>query len=549
MGKQLIPKFLISIDLYLLANFPIIWRTRIHYCLFFFLFIGNIISFSTAISIPITLTNSPSVETVNSWAIVILLIEFLLLIYWIYELYNKPKGIERPFDTVKTYLLFFCIILSSLSNLYTFVLTCTYRIANITANVEFYEDYEFHQSFSFWYETKEVMVVEYNDSIKAVLDESLERFAIPCNYQVRRSSFDRNSSLIFIGEEEVSFGRFMGLNLKQKFDNIDHAKALHNFSSGIYFEQYIKSIPLIFIAVLTLSLILILILNPISYVQIKVFSNSKFDHKKIIQMLPWNFLLEGVDRLVAIYYPTIWGLKIHDSLLRLFFLLIGMIFTLMFVFEFVFQYSSNKAPTFTIGLLSAVTIWIFSEKKSSLNYFESLNRSLIVLSVFIFVINFTFFLTYFFLWPIIGLDYFVNNKEFGMNYFFVYNYIWFILVIAFISRFISLARVLPLAFVSLFIFLIHQLEFKLAYYFCGVYVMGIVAFLMAPVGKIKELLMFFLISCLPIFIFLVSYRWIFSITSSSGFPDLDLEGLFLYILILLLYFPLFFIIKRLVTAG
>ncbi len=136
MFKKLVPKFLIRLDDYLVVNSPTIWISKIHYVLWWGLFLH---AFSALLGflMPLNLTRSGDD---GLWFALISIVSFILSWFWGYRyiVFNTHKnfGIKKVKDAYLNFILcFFCIALFSTAG-YLYVLVKQKRTANyVSTNV------------------------------------------------------------------------------------------------------------------------------------------------------------------------------------------------------------------------------------------------------------------------------------------------------------------------------------------------------------------------------------------------------------------------------
>ena len=170
--------FLKRVDSYLLENHPLIWRTGIHYFLFYSAIVGNLLAYLLGQLYPIYITNFPSVASFNGNVSYIQLILLLLLTFWIIVQFRKPLS-ERKFkDYVLTALLYTVCLTSIYTNTNVFAQIVVQKIAEVMPDAEFEEEYAFHSAHDFWECTEEARTALENPEFKRRIENLLRRFGI-----------------------------------------------------------------------------------------------------------------------------------------------------------------------------------------------------------------------------------------------------------------------------------------------------------------------------------------------------------------------------------
>ncbi len=138
--QRLIPIFFKTADHYLLTNYPLIWRTRAHYFLFFSFLIGNITAFVLP-KIAGLLGALPIQERISLNFVITTALAVFVLLAWSYD-QQKFKVRSTSFAaTLATFALYGFCIFSLATNLYTLNSSTTSQIA-AHASVEQIEVHE-----------------------------------------------------------------------------------------------------------------------------------------------------------------------------------------------------------------------------------------------------------------------------------------------------------------------------------------------------------------------------------------------------------------------
>lgn len=133
MYKKLAPKFLIRLDDYLVVNFPTIWISKIHYVLWWGLFLHG---FSALLGFLMPINLSRSGDD-GLWFALISIVSFILSWFWGYRyiVFNTHKnfGVNKIRDAYINFILCFCCIAVFSTAGYLYVIVKQKRTANMVS--------------------------------------------------------------------------------------------------------------------------------------------------------------------------------------------------------------------------------------------------------------------------------------------------------------------------------------------------------------------------------------------------------------------------------
>ncbi len=140
MFKKIAPKFLRQIDEYLLANYPMLWISKIHYVIWFG-FLLYLFSGLLGYAMPINLT---STTDSGLWYVLLTILSFVLSWFWAYRylIFNKEKnyGNLNITDEYKNFGLVFLCVLIFICVAFPFVISNTKKLANLYTTDELIKD-------------------------------------------------------------------------------------------------------------------------------------------------------------------------------------------------------------------------------------------------------------------------------------------------------------------------------------------------------------------------------------------------------------------------
>lgn len=129
-----------KVDQYLLTNYPVIWRTRIHYILLFSFVFGNIGAYLLGRFYPMSKKQMILDSGVQSLTLGLFIFLFFIFLYWAYTQYKFSFRSYRFKDHLLTLVIYTIGAFSLLSNVYVFNHSIIHTIANVVSDEEFIED-------------------------------------------------------------------------------------------------------------------------------------------------------------------------------------------------------------------------------------------------------------------------------------------------------------------------------------------------------------------------------------------------------------------------
>ncbi len=148
MLDKLIPNFLKRADQFLLKNHPLIWRTKIHFVVFYSLVLGNVGAIGLGLLYPIDVLDLPPGDTFDLLLIASSTLAGFAMIFWGYSQY-KMKLQSRKFRVyLLTGLLYFAGTVSIWFNVLNFNTAVKYKIANLVDDAQLERDEKITSGFS-----------------------------------------------------------------------------------------------------------------------------------------------------------------------------------------------------------------------------------------------------------------------------------------------------------------------------------------------------------------------------------------------------------------
>ncbi|MEM7104469.1 MAG: hypothetical protein AAF502_15135 [Bacteroidota bacterium] len=241
------PAFLKKIDHYLLINNPVIWRTRVHYFLFYSLVVGNFIAFTAAVATPVKLDNVMRISNFDMTYVISMILMGFVAIFWTYSQVRYPLRSTRMIDIFKTLLLYAFSLVCLSTNVWTFQHVLIYKTANVVSNTEFQKDWQTIRANSVLQSYQHQILHDHVDEIYDVaqLDQEIiaPYMAVAEKYGVEKYDI-YPSTLSELGEI-----RLHSYELNSIFISIESAKnylgkrALNNkaFDTDAYYDHYYHS--------------------------------------------------------------------------------------------------------------------------------------------------------------------------------------------------------------------------------------------------------------------------------------------------------------------
>lgn len=250
--RHSIPGFLRRLDRWLLLQHPLVWRTRVHYFVWFSLILGNPLLFAAGWVYPVSRTSVPTAAALDTLVTWLQLLGALILALWTLAQARAPLPELRARDYLVTYGLYAACILMILLNSFVFVWSLVYRIADVTPDQAFTEEYAFHARYNFWCfhpDIDQALV----DRHRQAIEDSLRRYGLDGNLSVRPQSYGYDDIIPCLRYDY----ELLSYNLGAVLSSIQHAKRFRD-SDGLYYERYVLSIPVYLVAGVLLSGLMLL---------------------------------------------------------------------------------------------------------------------------------------------------------------------------------------------------------------------------------------------------------------------------------------------------
>lgn len=158
----LIPSFLKKFSNYLLVNHPFIWKTRIHYILFY-AFIANILAITIGLTLPVSLNYIPDYEGVKVISILLMALSGLAYLFWIFLLNRDKKDILTAGRAGTSALIYLVAVFILFTSALTFSHVIRFQVSNLISYQELRADYrQYTQQLSFLSQAKDKVEGQYN---------------------------------------------------------------------------------------------------------------------------------------------------------------------------------------------------------------------------------------------------------------------------------------------------------------------------------------------------------------------------------------------------
>ncbi|RDH90161.1 MAG: hypothetical protein DIZ77_14160 [endosymbiont of Seepiophila jonesi] len=313
--RLVIPTFLRSLDRRLLLHRPLIWRTRVHYFVWFSLILANPVLYVLGWLYPVSRTSVPTIAEFGS------LMGWLVLALWVFQQFRSPLGEFGWRKTLLTAVLYMACFFMLQLNPLSFALPVVQRIADVTPDGEFAQEYAFHERYGFWCCHPE-LDREVVQSSEKEIRSALRRYGIDeafrFSFRDKVCGYDRGC-LMQVGDFDDE--ALPPLPLGDVLKSVYAAKAF-SAGSGDYFERTIAPIPLYILLSIIAAGVLTLSILPLSIRNRRLgMSERRFGLPRL--RLPHPRLIGRVDRYLRIRKPLVWSAGLHSFLLL--FLLYGIL--------------------------------------------------------------------------------------------------------------------------------------------------------------------------------------------------------------------------------
>lgn len=138
----LIPPFLRRLNDYLLVNHPFIWKTRVHYFLFYSLGVVNLLAIGLGLLYPVSMKQLPSYELIKDASMIMAFFSGIVYLLWIFLLNRDKKDILTLGRAGLSIGIYFICILSLCINALTFSYVIRFKVNSLISSQEFKQDYE-----------------------------------------------------------------------------------------------------------------------------------------------------------------------------------------------------------------------------------------------------------------------------------------------------------------------------------------------------------------------------------------------------------------------
>lgn len=152
------PKFFRRLDQYLLVNHPFIWKTYVHYFLFYSLLVTNGVLALFVLLYPLNISSIPRYNSISQYGAWMTMFASVAYAFWLYLLNRSPKDIFTWRQAALSTVLYAVSILCLSSNIVLIPTALRYKIHLFLEQENFSEDYkQFNKAKNSAIELKEMM--------------------------------------------------------------------------------------------------------------------------------------------------------------------------------------------------------------------------------------------------------------------------------------------------------------------------------------------------------------------------------------------------------
>ena len=324
--RCLVPAPLWQLDRYLLLHYPIIWRTKVHFFIWFSLILGYGLLFGLGEWLPLQTTNLPTLQQVDIGVAVLRLLGVMVLAWWGYTQFRSPMMESHARQLLLTGLIYFLCFFSVMINPLALVVPVVHRIAQLMPDAEFQQEYALHEKNHFWCCDKGVTKENAEINRQAIVD-TLVKYGFtasfefyPQNAVMPDGPYCRLNSDDYAGRYRPCLGFrstngvYAPLLFRDRLFSLHEAKLMGS-SQGAYYKNYIETVPTWVMISAAWAGALLLAVYPASA------RHRRFDRQSSRPWLPKFRLpqpsaLHRLDKFLRIHHPMVWSTRLHSFLLN-----------------------------------------------------------------------------------------------------------------------------------------------------------------------------------------------------------------------------------------
>ncbi|MEM7103641.1 MAG: hypothetical protein AAF502_10950 [Bacteroidota bacterium] len=238
---SLVPGFWRKFSHWLISNFPLFWRSRIHLIFLFLVVAGTYVYFSLTPQLWLTEINSYwGIEKLNDATGIILTYSLVILIVWLIHLFRSP--LTRP--SARTIFIAGCLNGIVIFMIYLFTLTPIFPMVNKSTEAYLgdpdilFNIYDFHESSNF-FDTLSFREVYEQESVWQIIEKDMKALGYVNIYE---SEFE----IPLRQNPDTILNANFNLQYKKLFrEHLTTYDAVLGFTKGrgLYFDTFIRSLP------------------------------------------------------------------------------------------------------------------------------------------------------------------------------------------------------------------------------------------------------------------------------------------------------------------
>jgi hypothetical protein len=309
----LIPGFLTRLNRRLLTFHPFIWRTKVHYIAWYSVIIGDLLMFALGSFIPIERERVPTGLQLANMVAALRIFSCIALLYWVYVQWRLPIRESRPRVYLLTAAIYSACLFFVFSGPISFLLPVLQRIASVTPDREFAEEYLFHKTNHFWYSNPN-LTREFVEQNRGAIERTLQRYGFQQTFRFRSANDPFDYDVWRFREDFpcVVFRTIKGQLVTRLFgDRLESVNNAKRFWKGEgSYTVYVKSLPYDVLRSLLLGAILVIVVSKKSlWSRSFIAAGATFSLPRISVKQPqW---LTRFDRWLLTNRPIVWQARVH----------------------------------------------------------------------------------------------------------------------------------------------------------------------------------------------------------------------------------------------
>ena len=296
-----------KVDQYLLENYPVVWRSRIHYFLFYSGIVTNVLLLGIALGIPVTPQSIFTESDITRWVWTARSSLVVVVVYWFIWQRNHPVGYRNWGTYLKiTALNSICLFLLYLNSI-VFTYPLIIKSAQAIPESKFQEEYQYHASKDFWTCTVHAEMPTLNEASLRRIQESLDYFGVA--YEESMYGPNLHVEKCKSGYSSLLLTRTQFLPIKSIMQSLEQSRLFLN-GTGRYQSRYIRGIPYALISCVLLSVFLTFLLVPSPLKErIRVLRKNEFYRQLLPSARPGQQYIRRIEE-----RPLLWSTQVNEFL-------------------------------------------------------------------------------------------------------------------------------------------------------------------------------------------------------------------------------------------